>query len=361
MKAVLIAILLLIASSLFAQKATYVPTAPQYKINGQAVLYEGYIISRDGAKAYTAKREPAGFCFKYEARLPVLKETDSLVMVAFSGHDRLENDEFFYINKKSIGKETDITLDNFDLNERYTERGWQDDNMSFEDNCGERETDSDEESQFTGDEYPDVAVTLITKKEFLKMKSSSTDYLTVDKTIKKKGNTLTIGGQKFTDSVSEEGELLTNEYTYIGDYKKLNASLLEYMCSACEEYSYELIDRRTGKQIATFTNVPVFSKNYKYVMDLGQLFSSNPTILSCYKWKDRAKFEVPGPGTYKEFANWSPVGKGFWGKDNCFYTPVVPAITIDNHNADEAKRTAAAYNYRYVKITIKGPTPKQEE
>ncbi|MFP9098682.1 hypothetical protein ACLI09_06470 [Flavobacterium sp. RHBU_24] len=93
-------------------------------------------------------------------------------------------------------------------------------------------------------------------------------------------------------------------------------------------------------------------------MDLGQLFSSNPTILSCYKWKDKNKTEVPS--TYKEFANWSPVGKGFWGNDDCFYTPVVPTITIDNHNAEEKERTVDAFNFRYVKITIKGPTPKHE-
>ena len=360
MKVIFISILLLIASSLFAQKATYVPPAPQYKISDREVLYQGCIINRNGARAYTEKQEYTGFCFKYGTMLPVIKELDDVVMVAFSGHDRLENDDFFYINKKSIGKETEIPLDNFDLNERYTERNWQDNEMSFEENCGERQVEyGDEESPFTGEEYQDVVVTLIPEKEFLKMKSSATDYLTVDKTVKKKGKTIIIGGQKFTDSFSEGDQ--PNIYTYVGDYKELNAALLQYMCSVCEEYSYELVDKRNGKQISLFTNIPVFSKDYKYVMDLGQLFSSNPTILSCYKWKDRAKPVEPGPGTYKEFANWSPVGKGFWGKDNCFYTPVVPTITIDNHNADEANRTAASYNFRYVKITIKGPTPKQEE
>ena len=351
----------ILAISSYPQKATYTPAPPKYNISGKPILYEGYIINRDGAKAFTEKREYAGFCFDYTARLPVIKVTDSLVMVAFNGHDRLQNEDFFYVSKKSIGRETDIPLDNFDLNERYTDHDWRDEKISFEENCGERETNyQEEESQFDGNAYPDVVVTLISEKEFLNMKKTAVlDYLTIDKTVKKKGKTIIIGGQKFSDSVSEEGEELTNEYTYICDYKELNASLLVYMCSACEEYTYPLIDKRTGKEIVSFTNIPVFSKNYEYVMDLGQLFSSNPTILSCYKWKDRVKPEVPS--TYKEFANWSPVGKGFWGKDNCFYTPVVPTITIDNHNAEEKERTAAGYNFRYVKIIIKGPTTKQEE
>ena len=291
-------LLLIIPLIVFAQNKTYTPPSPQYKINGQAILYKGYIINPDGARAYTEKQEYAGFCFKYETMLPVIKELGDVVLVAFSGHDRLQNDEFFHINKKSIGKETDIPLDNFDLNERYTERDWRDEKISFEDNCGKREVDaSDEESQFIGYEYPDAVVTLITEKEFLKIKSTATNYLTVDKTIKKKGKTINIGGQKFTDSFSEGDQ--PNIYTYVGEYKKLNSSLLQYMCSACEEYSYLLIDKHTGKEIATFTNVPVFSKNYESVMDLGQLFSSNPTILSCYKWDNRVKPEVPS--TYKEF------------------------------------------------------------
>lgn len=202
-----------------------------------------------------------------------------------------------------------------------------------------------------------MIVTPISEKDFFNAKRTAIpNYLIIDKKIKKRENIITIGGKKFIDGLGEGNQ--PNIYTYMGDYQKLNASLFEFMCSACEEYSYELIDKRTGKEIATFTNVPVFSKDYKYVMDLGQLFSNNPTILSCYKWKETL---TPSTGTYKEYANWSPVATGFWGNDSYFYTAVVPTITIDNQNAEEKLRTATRYNFRYIRIQIKRPTPKQEE
>lgn len=357
-----IAALLLFPVLSFAQNRSYTPPKPGYETGGKKAIYQGYIMSRQGAKAYTLNKDYVGFCFDYLTPLPVFKETDTLVMVAFNGHERLKDDEFFYVNKKSIGKETDIPLDNYDLNTSYPyNEYWVDDKMAFEEGCGENQAsnalNNSTEDDFDEAQYPDVLVTLLTEKEFLKAKSSAVpDYLTIDKSVKKVGKAITIGGQKFTDNLGEGNQ--PNIYTYIGDYNALNGSLLQYMCSACEEYSYPLIDKRNGKEIGAFTNIPVFSKNYEYVMDLGQLFSDSPTILSCYKWKDINKAEVPA--TYKEFGNWSPVGQGFWGADNCYYTPVVPSVVVDNHRADEIKRTAARYNFRYVKITIKGPTPKQE-
>jgi len=96
MKAVLAILLLaVIPSFLFAQNAKYTPQAPAYKINGEEVLYDGYIINRNGAKVFTTEMYYAGFCFNFKTMLPVINETDSLVMVAFSGHDKFNYDEFF--------------------------------------------------------------------------------------------------------------------------------------------------------------------------------------------------------------------------------------------------------------------------
>ncbi|MFL9844362.1 hypothetical protein [Flavobacterium rhizosphaerae] len=89
----------------FPQNQNYTPKPPAYKINGKRVLYEGYIINRNGAKVYTENMDYTGFCFDYLASLPVFKENDTLVLVASSRHDRFENDEFFYVHKKYIGKE----------------------------------------------------------------------------------------------------------------------------------------------------------------------------------------------------------------------------------------------------------------
>ncbi|MFL9844363.1 hypothetical protein [Flavobacterium rhizosphaerae] len=202
-----------------------------------------------------------------------------------------------------------------------------------------------------------MLVTLITEKEFLKRKKTAApDYLIRNKALVKKDSTITIGGQKFRDGYGEGHQ--PNIYSYIGEYKKLNAYLLEYMCSACEEYNYELIDKTTGEEISSFTNIPVFSKNFEFVIDLGQLFSNSPTILNIYKWKDHDGYMQ---NTYKEFANWSPIGDGFWGADNCYYIAVMPTLTAERYRGKEMKsRKKAHYNYRYIKIQVKAPTVKEE-
>ncbi|MFP9098681.1 hypothetical protein ACLI09_06465 [Flavobacterium sp. RHBU_24] len=241
--------ILLIPICLFGQEAKFTPPSPKYKINGQAVIYEGYIISRDGAKAYTEKREPVGFCFNYEARLPVIKEVDSLVMVAFSKENRNDDYEFLYVSKKSIGNETDIPLDNYDLNERYVyNESWRYENVSSAEDCGESNETPIEKDAFNPDDYPDALVELVSEKDFFNAELKAIDYLTIDKSIKKVDETITIGGQKFTDDVSEEGAMLINAFTYVGDYKAvmplcLNTCVLSVKSIA----TYLLINRQVKK------------------------------------------------------------------------------------------------------------------
>ncbi|AWH85781.1 hypothetical protein HYN59_11965 [Flavobacterium album] len=315
---------------------------------GKKILREGYVIPQNGTKAFGMDRQDARFCYREKSKVYILDEADSLFLVA----DDAQRETLFYIQKKAVGTELDIPLDNADLNAPFREKQYGTENYISGENCGEAgEFTSD--YLFNPDDYPDVEVNLITEKEFNKMKKTSVEYFEINNAITKKDSTITIAGKEFRDGKGDGG--MPNTYIYAGEYKALHAYLLLYVCEACEEYTYFLIDKTTGEEIATFSNAPVFSANLDYVMDMGQLYSDSPTIIHAYKWKEKGSH-----GTYKEFGNWSPMGKGFWGSDNCFYTAVVPSITAESYRSDNA-RDIKKYNYRYIKIKIKADTPWTEE
>jgi len=339
------------------QKTAYTPKAPQFEIMGKKILREGFVIPRSGTQAFTLNREYAGFCFDCKSLLYVISETDSLLMVA---HDT-NRDTLFYVRKNAVGTELDIPLDNNEVNELFRGSDYTYYNQVDEWNavpaCGETAVKNGEftySDSFNPDDYADVEVNLITEKEFSKMLKTSIQHFEENEAVKKVDSTLTIANKQFKDGRGEGN--MPNTYFYEGEYKVLNAYLLLYVCEACEEYSHFLINKDTGEEIASFSNRPYFSASFDYVMDMGQLFSDSPTIVSANKWKEKE-----GHGWYKEFANWSPVGDGFWGSDNCFYTPVIPSLTAETHNSDSEARNAVKYNYRHIKIKLKAPTPFSEE
>lgn len=329
---------------------SYTPAPPLYKPGGKTVLYEGYIINRNGAKAYNLQHKYSGLYLRFRASFYVVAEKDSLVTVSVRKNN---TDNFFYVNKKDIGKETDLPITNSDLNEKYVDNTHNLNESFYYVEKEEGEQENSYEEYFNPEDYPDVMVTLITKKEFMKMAPKTLNNIIENKAVVKKNGTITIGKQKFTDEPDDGDQ--PNIYSYIGEYKSLNAYLVRLMCSACEEYTYNLHDKVNGTLMGSFTNIPSFSKDLQTVMDLGQLFSDSPTILSSSKWRRKDRRE-----TYKEFANWSPVGNGYWGEDNCYYTAVIPSVTAEIHNSDAFKRNESNYNYRYIKITIKAPSSPRE-
>ena len=317
---------------------------------GKKILREGYVIPQNGTQAFTMNREYAGFCYDRNSMLYVLSETDSLLTVTDNSS---ETEQLFYVRKKAVGSELDITLNDTDLNAPYREGQYYEQKHFSGDNCGEA-GESPTIDTFNPEDYPDIEVNLITEKEFRKMKRTAVEHFEVNDAIKKADSTIIIAGEEFKDSTGE-GDM-PNTFYCEGEIRVLNAYLLLYVCEACEEYEHVLTDRTTGEVTGSFSNVPRFSANLNYVMDIGQLFSDSPTIVRANKWKDN-----DGHGSYKEFANWSPVGEGFWGSDNCFYTAVIPSITAENHNRDSEVRNAGKYNFRYVRIKIKADTPYTEE
>jgi hypothetical protein len=333
-----------------SQRTSYIPKAPGFQIMGKKIVREGYVITQNGTQAFTMNREYAGFCYDRNSLLYVLGETDSLLTVTDNSS---EKEQLFYVHKKAIGTEPDITLDNTDLNEPFREGHYYQQKHFSGDNCGEA-GELPTADAFNPEDYPDIEVNLITEKEFRKMKRTAVEHFEVNEAIKKTDSTITIAGKGFQDGRGEGN--LPNTFYYEGEIKALNGYLLLYVCEACEEYEHILVDKGTGETIGSFANAPRFSADLNYVMDIGQLFSDSPTIVRVNKWKDKE-----GHGSYKEFGNWSPVGEGFWGSDNCFYTAVIPSITAENHNRDSEVRNAMKYNFRYVRVRIKADTPYTEE
>jgi hypothetical protein len=353
----LLLLLTLLICACNTQKTAYTPQPPQFEIMGKKILREGYVAPRSGTQAFILNREYAGFCFDCKSLLYIISEADSLLLVA---HDT-QRDALFYVCKNAVGTALDIPLDNTELNEPFQENSNRYTNQNNNDNdeariCGEPAIKSGEFNYtdgFNPDDYPDVEVNLITEKEFGKMQKAAVKHFEANNAVKKSNGVITIGGVAFKD---EETELdYPDTFDYAGEYKGLNAYLLLYTCHECEEYTFFLINKTTGAEMGTFSNAPDFSPDFEYVMDIGQLFSDSPTIVRANKWKQ------PGSqGWYKEFANWSPMGEGFWGSDNCYYTAFVPTITAESYRSEPA-REAAKYNYRYLKIRIKAPTPFSEE
>ncbi len=144
---------------------------------------------------------------------------------------------------------------------------------------------------------------------------------------------------------------MPNTYEYVGEYPAYRAYLLRYICEACEEYSYSLVNKSNGKEIATFSAVPHFSKDGKLALTLDQLFSDSPTALYCTRWKDKEPAYV-----FKEFGTWAPAGEMFWSEDNCFYAEVVPRQQPTNPENNLNRRA----NPAYIRIKIKGATPTTE-
>ena len=318
-------------------KATSKPSVA----NTLKVIRYAYVIAHNGAKAYTKDWGEKGWCYPFMQKLPVVYEHDSIVGVTDS-----YDTEIVYIKKRNVGSELDISLTDTDLNQPYVQTDYPVPRMPYE-NCG---VPGSGEEAFTPGDYPDIEVTSVTKEQFLKIKKTSVEHFTANEAVKKVNGITAIGPERFTDSLGE-GDL-PNTWTYMGEFKALNAVLLQYTCEACEEYSYVLINKKTGKEIATFSNIPIFSADLKYIMDAGQLYSDSPTLLYCSTWKHNTE----EPYAHKEFSNWAPVGSGFWGKDNCFYTTAIPSVTKEDYNRDSEMRNRENYNFRYLKIKVKAKT-----
>ncbi|KGO87864.1 hypothetical protein Q765_05105 [Flavobacterium rivuli WB 3.3-2 = DSM 21788] len=302
-----------------------------------------YVIAHNGTKAYTKDLKERGRCFPFMQELRVITVSDSLVSVINN------TDNNSYVKRKTLGYELNIVLTKTELNKPYSHIDNTTDSLLTTSDCGKT---GGIDEPFNPDDYPDMEVDTITKLEFLKLEKSAVSDFKINNAVKKVNGTITIAGVEFKDNKGE-GDL-PNTYDYLGEYKAMQAYVILLTCEACEQYYYMVISKKTGQELYTSVDFPYFSKDGKTVISVGQLFSDQPTIVNYSRWSDNS-WQLYAD---KEFSTWSPVGNGFWGKDNYFYTAAIPSATREHYNNSSELRNRNGFNFRYLKIKIKGKTRK---
>ncbi|QYJ68201.1 hypothetical protein [Flavobacterium litorale] len=309
-----------------------------------------YVITRNGAKAYNENGNKLDWCFAFKAKLLVVTEKGNLLGV--TSIYRRKKADTYYIKKSDTGNASDIPINNLDLNERYSD---------YEDYSGYItqthciEYFEDEVEEFIPSNYTDVEVNLITKNEFLQFEKNAITNFSANNAVKKTDGVITIGTKQFVDTLGEGN--LPNTFTYVGEYKLLGY-VIQLACHACEDYVYYLVDKNTGEILFTFSDFPYFNKNNQWALTLGQLFSDSPTVLYASKWQEENSQEL---FTYKEFGNWIPTGRVFWGEDDYFHAEILPYVIAQEYHNSYGTKGNKNYNFNYVRIKIKGHTPLQND
>ena len=236
-----------------------------------------------------------------------------------------------FVKRSAIGEETDIPLTNQDLAEVF----------------------------YQGDDKPEpyknIELTLVTKKKFYEMKKTAINYFIADTNIIKKHNgliklPLRKGFETYRDKAHEY------ENNYEGQYPLLNKYLMSFSNYEAEDTNYEFIDKTTGKSSdASFEAIPNISIDKKKIMCIQANVYSNCADLVEYAFGKNGAIRLYAKG---EFKNWMPAEDKaqFWGSDNCYYIAVLPSLVYYQHQYNH--RNNPGYNFRYVKIKIKGPSPK---
>lgn len=290
-----------------------------------------YVISRDGASLLEIPDSTAKTIdeVKFGEKLEIVKDYGTWLAIKrphFVGSPPV------YILKKTTGNELQIPLTNEDLNEAYTEPGHNEDLPV---------------------PYKNIEISLVSNAKFYAMKKAAVSHFTADtqKVRKKNGEFgLKIGGtiRKFKDDPE------SHVYNYLGQFKGLNKYLVQFVWYEAEDSWYELIDKTTGRTNASFGAMPYFTKDRKLVMSLeGNIYDDFADMYVYRVTKDTIESYAQG-----SFKNWMPADSPdkFWGSDNCFYLPVLPSVVYYQPDTPERRMLPKNYNYRYIRIKIKGPT-----
>jgi len=243
-----------------------------------------------------------------------------------------------YVKKSVVASENKIPLTKADLAEVYN--------------------DGDEPLE----PYPNIELNLISRQQFDRMKKTSINYFLADtNVIKKYKKTIKLpikkGFKILTDKLDyNKSDWNINEY--IGQYLALNKYVVSNSDGEAEDFGYDFIDKTTGKMSqVSFNGFPFLSADKNSIMSLMANTYHNYAELDIFKFGRNGKIIWYANG---EFKNWmpAPTDDQFWGTDNCFYSAIIPSLV---YFATVDAKKPAGYNYRYIKIKIKGPSVKKSE
>jgi hypothetical protein len=239
---------------------------------------------------------------------------------------------------KCIGNESAVPLSSSDLDSLYR---------------GERQHYDGDENDVDTSRLTEFKLERVSEAEFYRQKKLAVNLFTADTgRFKKKDSVLVIKAVKKTvklkDSVNGEHE---EAYDYLGEYKSINKLVIAGTYNESADYFF--IDGITGKDLGSgFVGFPYLSPDKKYAVCVNTNDGDERADINFYAIKKDSVVYIAG----NHFQYWMPITNGpgmFWGRDNCFYFPLVPYGAWNKPD----KKALAGYspnrNYRYAKIIFK--------
>lgn len=239
---------------------------------------------------------------------------------------------------KCIGNESAVPLTSSDLDSLYRE---------------ERQPYDGDENDVDTSRLTEFKLERVSETEFYLQKKLAVNLFTADTgRFKKKDSVLFIKAMKkivkLKDSVNGEHE---EAYDYLGQYKSINKLVIAGTYN--ESANCFFIDGITGKEIGTdFVDFPYLSPDKKFVVCVNTDDGDERANISLYAIKKDTVVYIAS----NHFQYWMPIAYGprmFWGRDNCFYFPLVPYGALNKPDKKVLVGYSPNRNYRYAKIIFK--------
>ncbi|WP_201540694.1 hypothetical protein [Psychrobacter sp. 1044] len=190
-----------------------------------------------------------------------------------------------------------------------------------------------------------LKIELIDKALFEKKRPLAVDFLSKNKSFKKRNGVISIPTAKkpvkFVDK--DNGDDGDERFDYIGSIDFLNQHLIEG--NYWESSNYEMIDKNSGEMTQVFIDYPHISPNKKYIISAYTNPYEQYTDLELYKIKGTDTIPIMGAG----FMHWMPIVEPeniFWAKDGFLYLAVNHSAAFwkeDGHINDE---------FQYIRIKV---------
>ncbi len=293
-----------------------------------------FVINRNGTKAYSSPNEKSEVLEEYQPGewLKIINDLGRWIKA------KNINGTTVFVKKEDFGTEAQIPMENIDLNKVYIDEN---DSVKFA--------------------LPNTSIKIerITFNNYNSMKKKAVSYFTADTNRFKnvKGKLKVITTNKTVEYVDDfETPDAEDHYEYIGQYNELNKYVID--ASHNEWGQIIFIDKTNGREQFLEDNFPYLSNNKKFLISCGGEYYNQGNFYAILQVREVNK-DTTENTLAEGFKNWLPVdyvansNSMFWGNDDCFYLPIVPA------NATELpyKNFEGNYHnnhYRYIRIRIKG-------
>lgn len=245
---------------------------------------------------------------------------------------------YAYVQKSKLGKVKDLFIRPNKLYEN--EYSW------------EGEEDFQTENAKNPQQF--ISLELINEKTYKQAQKKAVNFFLPDTlSITKKGRVLALpcldSIVKYEDSDAPPDSDSYSFYKYEGQIKELNLYVVRN--DLYEEGRLLLVNKKTGKE-KDFTEIPYFSPNKKYLIDLAPHHDYNVAELSLYSVDNNLNIKrIYTAG----FTEWMPLtwdlGAAFWSADGYFYFPALYRTKYFFHTYEYERQSS--YPFEYIRLRVK--------